>query len=147
MTYIYTYIFTYTCYVFSFVCLYYVLQREDSIWYLSLYVHFCLRNINDEHISTLRIFFFFWPHHSMWKLLGQGLSPSCSWSLCHRCGNARSFNLLCWGWGWNTSPWSNQAAAVRFLTHCITVGTLPYYILRAHCYYLCYTESQNENAS
>ena len=28
-----------------------------------------------------------WPHHGIWKFLGQELNPSCSWS----------FNPLCWG--------------------------------------------------
>ena len=56
-------------------------------------------------------------NHRIWKFLGQGMNLSCGCDLCISCSNARSFNPLhCFG----RATW---AAAVRFLTHCTTVGT------------------------
>ena len=45
------------------------------------------------------IFFFLWPHHSIWNFPGQGSNPSYRCDLCHSSSIARS------------------------LTHCTTVGT------------------------
>ena len=41
----------------------------------------------------------------------------------HSCGNARSFNPLCWAREWTHTSTVTQTAAVRFLIHCTTVGT------------------------
>ena len=70
-------------------------------------------------LSLFFFFFFFFNGHTgyIWKSLGQGLNPS------HSCNNAGSFNSLSFQ-GWNPyAPAATQATAVRFLTHCATVGT------------------------
>ena len=47
-----------------------------GLWFLVLEV-FCL-------------VWFFWPHLHIWRVPDQGSSPSCSYDLCHHCGNTRS---------------------------------------------------------
>ena len=63
--------------------------------------------------------------HGIWKFPGQGLNPNCSHDLHHSCGSTRSFNPLCLSEGQTAISAATQAAAVRFLTHCSTVGTPP----------------------
>ena len=59
------------------------------------------------------------------KFLGQGLNPSCSCDLCRTV----SFNLQCWARDQTHASAVTPAAAVGFLTHCTTVGTLTKYYL------------------
>ena len=60
---------------------------------------------------------------TIWKFQGQGPNPSYSCDLCHNCSNVRSFNLLCQTRDRTHTSTAIWDAAVRFLTHCTTVGT------------------------
>ena len=74
----------------------------------------------------LFLFFFFVFNGStrgICKFLGQGLNPSQSCNLRCSCSNARSFNPLCWAGDGTHASAATQAAAVRFLTQCATMGT------------------------
>ena len=59
----------------------------------------------------------------IWKFLGQGLNPSHSYDLHRSWSNSRSFNPLCWDRDQIPASVAIRAAAVRFQTHCSTVGT------------------------
>ena len=59
----------------------------------------------------------------IWKFPGQGLHLSHSFDLYHSCDNARSFHPLHPGQDPSCTSTETWAAAVRFLTHCATVGT------------------------
>ena len=73
-------------------------------------------------ISTAELFFLFKPA-SIWKFQGHGLHLSHSCNLCYSCGNTTSFNPLCQARDWTGTSIPIQAAAVRFVTQCTTVGT------------------------
>ena len=82
------------------------------------------------------LFFFFqrlhpWPM----EVPGQRLNPSCSCSLHHSCGNARSFNPPQSGDQTNSFS-ATWATAFGFLTHCATVGT-PCELLGVFFYFDC----------
>ena len=57
------------------------------------------------------------------SFLGQGLNLSHNCDLRCSCSNSRSFNLLYWAGDQTLVSVVTQATAVRFLTHCTTVGT------------------------
>ena len=46
----------------------------------------------------------------------------------HSYGNVKSFNPLCWAGNQTCTSLATQAAAVRFLIHCATVG-IPFNII------------------
>ena len=58
-----------------------------------------------------------------WKFLGQGLNLSHNCDPSHSCSNAGSFNPLHQVRDQTYTSTVTWAAAVRFLTHCTTVGT------------------------
>ena len=60
---------------------------------------------------------------SIWEFPGQRLNLSCSCDLHHSCHNARSFNPLHQAWYQTHTCAATWVSAVRFLTHCTTVGT------------------------
>jgi len=72
-------------------------------------------------------FFFFFSFYGCtcgtWELPGQGWNPSHNCNLCHRCSNTRSFNPGHWVRDQTHTSAVTQAAVVRALTHCTTVGT------------------------
>ena len=70
-------------------------------------------------------FFLFFNGHtcSVWKFLGQGLNPSCSCDLCHRCSNTGSFHPLHWARDQTCTSVATGATETGFLKHWITVGT------------------------
>ena len=59
----------------------------------------------------------------IWTFLGQELNPSYSCNLHCSCCNARSFNPLPQAGDQTQASTATQAATVRFVTHCATVGT------------------------
>ena len=69
--------------------------------------------------------------HSIWKLLGQGLSLSHSCDLYHSCSSTRSFNPWLQARDQNPTSPATWASAVRFLTHCTTVET-PYAVFLSY---------------
>ena len=69
------------------------------------------------------LFVFYGCIHSIWKCLGQGLTPS------HSCGNARSFNPMCQAGDWTSTSTVTPTAAVIFLTHWATAGTPCFFAL------------------
>ena len=67
-----------------------VLNMNWVLW-LILYLGFWIRLV-------CKVFFFFFFNgcaHGIWRFPGQRLNLSCSYELCHSCGNTRSFNTLC----------------------------------------------------
>ena len=76
-------------------------------------LHFKLGRFTSVFLSSF-FFFFFGYSHSIWKFPGQGLNLSHSYSLCHSCSKAESFNPLHWAGGpthssavtWATAVWS-----------------------------------------
>ena len=63
--------------------------------------------------------FYYGCTHSIWKFLGQGLNRSHSYDLCCSCGHMLDPLTHC-------ASVVTHAGAVRFLTHCTTVGTPTY---------------------
>lgn len=63
------------------------------------------------------------PFLWLMKPLGQGLTLSCSCELRYTCGNAGSFNTLCWAEDQTHVSAVTPTAAVRFLTQCSTERT------------------------
>ena len=61
----------------------------------------------------------------MWKFLRQELNPSHSCNPCCSCSNIRSFHPLCQDGVRTPAATVTRTAAVRFFTHCVTVGTPP----------------------
>ena len=61
--------------------------------------------------AALKSHFFYGHTHGTWKFPGQGQNPSCSCDLLH------------WAKDKTLTSTTTHAAAVRFLTHCATVGT------------------------
>ena len=77
-----------------------------------------------SHFSFFSFFFFLNGRtHNIRKFLGQGLNPSCSCNLCHSGSNAGYFNPLYLAGDGTHASAVTWATAVRFLTHCATVGT------------------------
>ena len=66
--------------------------------------------------------------HGICKFRGQGLNPSHICNLCHSCHNAGSFNTFYQAGDWTCSSTETDATAVRFSTHCTTVGTAYYWL-------------------
>ena len=67
------------------------------------------------HLSEIVIFpmslsYLFGCTHSIWKFLGQGLNPSCSFDLRHSIGNAGPFNLLYCARNWTCASAGTRAA-------------------------------------
>ena len=87
---------------------------------LFLFLEFFLRG----SLSLFRIHAFFHGYiQGMWKFLGQGLNPSCSCDLCHRCSNTGSFHPLHWARDQTCTSVATGATETGFLKHWITVGT------------------------
>ena len=78
------------------------------------------RIADSVHLYFILFLFF---TRGIWQFLGQRLNLSRIWDFRHSCGNARSFNPLCWTGDWTCASSVTWAAAVRFLTHCTTRGT------------------------
>lgn len=56
----------------------------------------CIHPLGNWANCVLGFYFFFFSCPMHMELLGQGSDPSCSWELCHSCGNASgSSNPLC----------------------------------------------------
>ena len=73
------------------------------------------------HTYTYNFLFkFYCCTHGLWKFPGQGLNLICSFS------NARSFYPLCQARDRKHASTVTQATTIRFLTHCIKVGTSTY---------------------
>ena len=68
--------------------------------------------------------FLYGSTHGIWKSPGQELNLSHSYDLHHSCGNAGSFNPLYWAGDRTQASVATQGAAVRFLIHYATAGTL-----------------------
>ena len=99
-------------------------QAGDWIWILVIHRQ-CLSYCATVG-TPLALRFLFAFHgctHSIWKFLGQELNRNCICRLCCSCGNAGSFNPLCWAGDWTHLSAATLAATVRFFTHCTTVGT------------------------
>ena len=83
-----------------------------------------MHKTSEDNGRAAFIFFFFnSPTHNIWKFLGQGLNPSHSCDLCHRGGNAGSFNPLRGARNQTYGSAGTQTAAVGFLTYSTTAGT------------------------
>lgn len=86
-------------------------------------LHFDMLNL--RYICFYFILLFFNGYtHSIWKFSGWGLNPSHSCDLYQSHGNTKYFNPLCKAEDWIYTSTVTWAIAVRFLTPCITVGTL-----------------------
>ena len=55
---------------------------------------FYIWNFIQCNVTIMEIMWSINSHGSVWKFLGQGSNPSCSYDLCHNYSSARSFNLL-----------------------------------------------------
>ena len=90
----------------------------------SSWIHYCWATTRTPIYLFIYLFIYFYGCiQGIWKFQGQGLNLSSSCELCHSRRNTGSFNPLHWVRGWTCTSTPTQATAVRFLTHCATVGT------------------------
>ena len=77
-------------FVVFFACSLLLLLASHVIWWLSLML--CLDIFLFICVYLVYTFFFFYFYdcrHSIWKFLGQGLNPNCSYNLCCNCSHTR----------------------------------------------------------
>ena len=96
---------------------------KSDRWKTKYYIFKFVFLVTNAILYLFICFFLFFYGHTCGTCKFQELNPSRSCHLHCSCGNAWSFNPLCWAEDGARTSVATQAAAVRFSSHCATAGT------------------------